>query len=176
MTPIRAPFERLLSRIEQEIENPTPSDEVLDILKSIGRSAIRQAADTKGTLDDTYNQLEAYAFGVYFNGRVYRQGYLDNGKYRNSHENSEGRDVKGAAKDPKRHKYGRSQALHVIRDHKPGHRGYELYLINAMWYSMIHEEWGIPILRQSIRDAAAKIADELGVDVYINFETYSYSK
>lgn len=174
MTPIRAPFDRTLSRIKRELADPTPSELVLDELRAIGRAAIRQAAETKATLEDTYNQLEAYAFGVYFNGRVYRQGYLDEGRFRNSHKNAAGREAKGAEKDPKRHKYGRSQALHVIRDHRPEHRGYELYLINAMWYSTIHEAWGLPIVSQALRDAAARISSTFNVEVFINFKSYRY--
>lgn len=174
MTQISAPFDRMLTRIRQELDDPTPNDEVLDALKAIGKAAIEEAERTKATLNDTYNQIEAFAFGVYFNGRVYRQGYLDKGKYRNVHTNAAGKEAKGAEKD-RRGKYGRSQALHAIRDHKPTHRGYELYLTNAIWYSMIHEEWGLPILSQVVKDAVARIESEFGVEVSMNFISYPYS-
>lgn len=174
MTQIRTPFKRVSDMLKQEIANPTPNDAVLDELRDIGKWAIRYAANTKGTLDVTYNQLEAFAFGVYFNGKVYRQGYLDEGRYRNTHKNAFGKEVKGAEKDPKRGKYGRSQALHTIRDYKPEHRGYELYLTNAMWYSLIHEHWGIPIIRQAVIRAASRIAETFNVEVYINLLEYHY--
>ena len=164
----------MLTRIRQEIENPTPNADVLDALRDIGRAAIRAAAESKRTGNFTLNQMEAFAFGVYFNGKAYRQGYLDENKYRGDHD-VDGVTKKGAEKDPKRHKYGRSQALHAIRDYKPDHRGYVLYLTNAMWYSTIHEAWGLPIITQEVKNAAARIASEFGVDVYINFRSYPYS-
>lgn len=176
MTPIRIPFKRVSDLIKQEIANPTPSEAVLDALRDIGRFAIRYAAETKGTLDITYNQLESFAFGVYFNGRVYRQGYLDEERYRNTHETATNKYAKGAEKDPKRGKYGRSQALHAIRDYRPQYKGYVLYLTNAMWYSLIHEKWKIPIISQAVKEAKSRIEDTFGVEIYVNLLEYPYSK
>ena len=176
MTLISAPFKRVSDLIRQEMLNPTPSDAVLDALRDIGRRTIRRAADSKATLDDTFNQLEAFAFGVYFNGRVYRQGYLDEQRYRNTHKNAAGKEAKGAEKDRKRGKYGRSQALHEINEkYHPEHRGYVLYFTNAMWYSLIHEKWGLPIISQEIKNAVSEVESLFNVSVDVQFYEYPYS-
>ena len=169
MTPIRAPFERVLSLIKQEIADPTPNAEVIAELARIGQDTINKAQRTKRAGNITGNQYEAFAYGVFFNGTCYKQNLA---KDRDFHENAEGKTVKGSEKDPKRGGYGWSKALHAVRDHKSTHRGYELFLTNAMWYSAIHEEWGIRILTQEIRQAASRIATTFNVEVIINLATY----
>lgn len=167
MTQVTRPFDAVLSQIRKETASEVPNPEVVEALALIGRAAIERAAESKRTKNDTGNQLEAFAFGVYFAGRSVRQGYLDKARYRSEHK-KDGQDVKGAPADPKRHRMGRSMALHELRDHRPDHMRYELYLTNAMWYSAIHEHWGLRIITQEIIQASQDIAMKFGVDIHVS--------
>ena len=169
MTQISAPFDRVLGLVRRELADPTPNMEAIAELARIGQETVDKAQRSKVPGNDTGNQYEAFAFGVFFNGKCYRRGL---GRDHDFHENAAGETKKGSAKDPKRGKYGFSEALHAIRGHHPEHRGYELYLTNAMWYSAYHEGWGLPVLSQEVKNAAAKIASTFDVDVYIDFYEY----
>lgn len=168
MTPVTRPFDAVLARIRQEMTDQKPDMAVVEALASIGREVIERAAESKRTGNDLMNQMEAFGYGVFFNGECVRQGYLDKSKYRGDHRNKDGRMVKGAEPDRKRHRMGRSMALHDIRDHKPDHTRYELYIVNAMWYSAIHEAWGLKIISQEIIHAVQEIAQKFGVDVKVD--------
>lgn len=162
----------MLKRIQEERTNPQPNEAVLNELARIGREAIERAAESKRTGNITLNQMEAFGYGVYFGGERRKIGFLDKEMYRGEHRNREGRDVKGAEKDAKRGRMGRSMALHLLRDYKPETQWYELYIINAMWYTAIHEHWGLRVLSQEIMSAATEITSTLGVDVFINVDLY----
>lgn len=177
MTRVTAPFDRVLERIRLEFNDPQPDMQVVDILATIGREAITRAATSKETRNITLNQMEAFAYGVYFNGECVRQGYLDKAGFRGDHERPDGTWAKGAEKDSKRGRMGRSMALHDIRDHVPTTKRYELFLVNSMWYSAIHEQgWTmrngaahrpLRIITQEVIQATNEIAATFGVTVNV---------
>lgn len=173
MTQVTRPFDAVLKRIRQEITDPQPDEEVVERLLEIGLEALKNAAETKGTGNLTMNQMEAFGCAVYFYGDRMGTKFLDGTRYRGDHNRKDGSYAKGAGKDPKRGKYGRSQALHVARDHKSDYQGYELYLFNAMYYSAAHEAWGLKIITQVLVQTAHAIAESFGVDVFID-ETKIY--
>jgi len=168
MTQVTQPFDRVLKMIRKEIDDPQANPAVVDELARIARQTLERAAESKDTGNQTMNQLEAYGFGVFFNGGLVRQGYLDKKKYHGSHRNAKGRWVDSAEPDPKRHKRGRIEALRAIQGHRSDYNGYELYLVNAIWYSSAHEAWGLKIITQELLSAASAIASEFGVDVYVS--------
>ena len=172
MTRVTKPFDAVLDRIRQERTDPQPNEEVLNALAAIGREAIERAAESKATGNITLNQMEAFGYGVYFGGERRKIGFLDKADYRGNHRNKAGKDVKGAERDPKRGRMGRSMALHLLRDYKPKSNWYELYIVNAMWYTAIHEHWGLQVLSQEIMSAAQDIAQQLGVSVFIDVDLY----
>jgi len=180
MTRVTLPFDRVLNRIKKEIEDPEADQAVVDALIQIGYEALVRAAESKEAGNITLNQMEAFACAVYFRGEKQRTKFLDKDQYRGTHRGRFGRDVNSAEPDPKRHRMGRSMALHAIRDHKPITDRYELFLTNAMWYTAIHENgWtmrnGQPhrplrILSQEILSTVAAIEEKFGVDVFIDVE------
>lgn len=172
MTQVTRPFDRVLSRIKQEINDPQPNQEVVDTLIEIGYQALVRAAESKATGNITMNQMEAFGCAVYFRGEKQKTRFLDKAAYRGSHRGRFGRDVDSAEPDPKRHRMGRSMVLHAIRDHKPTTDWYELYLTNAMWYTAIHEHWGLQVLTQEILSTAQAVAQTCGVEVFIDVELY----
>lgn len=174
MTQVTQPFDRVLDRIRKEIEDPEPNAEVIQALAEIGRATIEAAANSKATGNLTMNQIEGFGWAVFFKGQAQRQGFLDKMKWRGSHVGRSGKLVDSAGPDPKRHKMGRIQALQAISAHKPGHNWYELYLVNAMWYTSAHEDWGLRVLSQELMTAVHEIALRFGVEVYFDFYNFGW--
>lgn len=172
MTQVTRPFNEVLNLVRHEIKDPTVNLDVIEALAQIGRETLVRAAESKATGNITMNQMEAFAFGVYFGGECYKTGFLDKARYRGSHTGRKGALVDSAGPDPKRHRMGRSMALHALRDHKPTTNWYELYLTNAMWYTAIHEHWGLQIITQEVIGAAQEISRVCGVDVFISTELF----
>lgn len=179
MTPVTAPFDKVLNLIKNEIENPTVDMAVVERLLEIGYAALVRAAESKETGNITLNQMEAFACAVYFNGKKIRTKFLDKAQYRGTHYSTRKKaDVDSAEPDPKRGRMGRSMALHELRDHKSDTNGYELYLTNAMWYSAIHEKgWtmrngkqheALRIITQEIIETVGEIERDFGVSVYVD--------
>lgn len=179
MTPVERPFDAVIKLVRKEIDDPQPNQEVVDKLMEIGYAALVRAAESKETGNITLNQLEAFGCAVYFRDRKLATKFLDKSQYRGTHRGRKGFDVDSAEPDPKRHRMGRSMALHELRDHTSDARsGYELYLTNAMWYSAIHEQgWTmrngtnhrpLRIITQEILDTVAQIETTFGVDVLVN--------
>lgn len=162
---IRSPFNRVLARIQQEITDPKPNMDAINELARIGKKAINAAQRTKAPLNMTWNQFEGFAYGVFFNGQCYRSSLA-------SDRTDHGENRRGSDKDPRRGKYGWSEALHAIRGHHPTQRGYELYITNAMWYSMYHERWKLPVISQEVENAVPEIEEKFGVEVHVEFFSY----
>lgn len=155
--------------------DPQPNEAVISELSRIAKDTLQRAAESKRTGNMTMNQMEAYGYGIFFNGTLMRQGYLDQKRYRGSHQNKKGRWVDTAGPDPKRGKMGRVEALHAIQGHVSDYDGYELYLVNAMWYSSAHEAWGLKIITQELIETANEIQSAFGVDVYLSeLENYGW--
>lgn len=162
------PFDRVLKWIREELEHPTPDQEVVRVLLDIGREALQRAASSKKTQNISGNQLEAYGCAVYYFGERQGTRFLEGDQWRDFHERDDGSTAQGTYKDPKRGKWGRGQALHAARDHKTDFPGYELFLFNAMYYSAAHEAWGLTIITQELIETAHQIAMTFGVEVNID--------
>lgn len=54
--------------------------QMVDKLSKKGTSIIQKAYETKGTKDRTYNQHDAYTYGVFYKGKLVKQGYLVGGQ------------------------------------------------------------------------------------------------
>lgn len=169
MTQVTAPFDKVLNLIKSEIENPTVDMAVVDELARIARENLELAAESKWTGNDTMNQMEAFGFGIFFNKKLVRQGYLDKKRFHGSHKSSRtGKWVDTARPDPKRGKTGRVEAFHAVQGHEPESNGYEVYFVNAMYYSAAHENWGLKIISQIILHAIVDI--EQAFDIEVSFD------
>ena len=173
MTRISAPFDRTIARIKQEMDNPTPNMEVINYLAQIGQWVCDTAARNKDTGNITGNQYEAYGYGVFFHYKRYRSGI---GRDRDFHTNAAGNDnAKGVGKDPRRGKYGWSEALHAVTRHKSEAYWYELYLTNAMWYSIYHEPRGLAVLSTWVKEAMTRIETDTKRPVMLTLYDYGAS-
>lgn len=146
--------------------------EVVAALKQIGRDTIERAAEVKTPGNITMNQMEGFAYAVFFNGNLVEKsiGFLDKKRDRGEHVNKDGKIVRGAQKD-RRGKMGRIEALNAIKNYVPDSKGYVLFLTNAVWYSMIHEEkYGMNVLSSSIPYALNELYNKFGYEVKVEVE------
>lgn len=154
-----------------------PDPTVVAYLQQLGKEALdfadREVHDKYKLGVDLGNQLDAYGYGVYFNGQLIKQGYLPK-KRRMDHIGKRGKNagkmIPGAVgPDRHRHKYGRPEALHAIQQHVAQPVGYELFLCNAMYYSSVHEEGRgkeYPVLSCAGKLLTSRVADIKGAKVY----------
>lgn len=174
----RKPFDDILSLIKAESTREADPD-IVAKLREVGKKVIMNAYKTRATKEDLGNQIDAYGFGVFYNGKLVAQGYLDSNKSlgfsRRDHQNKDGTFGKGALPDRKRNKRGRIEALHAVQKFVPSQPGYVLYIVNSMWYSSIHESWGLPIISQALFNGAAEMGRVFKIDSHdINVDFYDY--
>lgn len=134
------------------------STPTIDFLSDVGKETIEGMFQSKFPGNDLYNQRDAFGYGIYFNGKLVKEGYLDG----------------ELSKAPSKHRKqrGREEAKKAISQYTPLTDGYELYLVNAMHYSRAQEEfWGVPVLVDSeVFEAQRKIEDKLKIRVKVTFE------
>lgn len=158
-------------KLAQEEGNPVTIEKLKEILMQV----LEYAADEKKTGNITMNQLEGFAGGVYYNRKlVVGRRLADYKRYQGEHySEKKGKYVAHAPKD-RRGKSGWSAAMHALRDYVPDADGYVLYFTNAVWYSAIHESWGLPIISQAIQEAIRLTEDAFGKSVTVEFTNYGY--
>lgn len=130
-------------------ENGDPA--IIADLKALGKRIIEAAQESKQTGNITGNQLDAFGYGVYYNKRLISTGYLAN-KYRMDHNSKRtGKIAIGAEQDKRRKVWGRAEAFNATKNFVPDRDGYVLFIVNAMYYSSVHEnKYGRQIVRQEI--------------------------
>lgn len=105
-------------------------------IKSLTEDAeriLQKANQTRETQNDTYNQEDAYGYGIYYNDKLLKKGYLnDTPKANEIH--------KGWAKHNIEANTGRGYLDEYLDNYKPSKKGLTLIVVNAVYYSPILED------------------------------------
>lgn len=147
----RRAFEDALALIKPYTDKP--SKIIVDTLDQIGLDAITNAFNTKDPKNDTYNQRDAYGYGIYMGTTLVKMGFL------------EGEKAKELAKGLKQS--GRSLAEEMLTSYVPKTDGYTLCLVNAVFYSGIHEARGLKVLFKETERAKNAMMSAFQVEIKI---------
>lgn len=115
-------------------------DKIVDYLAGQGKRIIHDAIQTKDTRQRTQNQNDAYGWAVYYNGKEMRRGYWTSAPQANEKRN--GWSAAGIERG-----YGREDLVEYFRDYKPKTTGFQLIVVNAVFYTSLLEK-GIGVKRK----------------------------
>lgn len=109
-------------------------DLMLKKMSKKGAEMIQEAYATKETENDTYNQHDAYTYGVFYMGRLVEQGFLIDGEL--SKTVHRGWDKHGYPSGT-----GREYATDAMKalEGSVGRNGFALVVMNPMFYTKILE-------------------------------------
>lgn len=110
-------------------------DKIVDYLAIQGKRIIHDAIQTKDTRQRTQNQNDAYGWAVYYNGKEMRRGYWTSAPQANEKRN--GWVNKGINPG-----YGREDLVKYFDEYKPKSNGFQLIVVNAVFYTAIQEAGG----------------------------------
>lgn len=110
-------------------------DKIVDYLAGQGKKIIHDAIQTKDTRQRTQNQNDAYGWAVYYNGREMRRGYWTSAPQANEKRNG----WTNAGINPG---YGREDLVKYFDGYKPKSTGFQLIVVNAVFYTAIQEAGG----------------------------------
>lgn len=110
-------------------------NKIVDYLAGQGKKIIHNAIQTKDTRQRTQNQNDAYGWAVYYNGREMRRGYWTAAPQANEKRNG----WSGAGID---RGYGREDLVKYFDEYKPKSNGFQLIVVNAVFYTAIQEAGG----------------------------------
>lgn len=110
-------------------------DKIVDYLAKQGDKIIRKAAATRDTKRRKGNQLDAYGWCVYYEGKKMKQGFLTPGKTAETPHN--GWSAKGYGRT-----FGRDDVILFFDEYKPQSDGFILVCVNAVFYTTIQETGG----------------------------------
>lgn len=110
-------------------------DKIVDYLAGQGKKIIHDAIQTKDTRQRTQNQNDAYGWAVYYNGREMRRGYWTSAPQANEKRNG----WTNAGINPG---YGREDLVKYFDEYKPKSNGFQLIVVNAVFYTAIQEAGG----------------------------------
>lgn len=147
----RKAFDKALAEIRPYTSSP--SQIIVDTLDKIGLDAITNAFNTKDPKNDTYNQRDAYGYGIYRGNTLVKMGFL------------EGEKANKLAKGLKQS--GRSLAEEMLIGYVPKTDGYTLCLVNAVFYSGIHEARGLKVLFRETERARNAMMNAFQVEINI---------
>ena len=111
------------------------TNKIVDYLAGQGKKIIHDAIQTKDTRQRTQNQNDAYGWAVYYNGREMRRGYWTSAPQANEKRN-------GWANAGINPGYGREDLVKYLDEYKPKSNGFQLIVVNAVFYTAIHEAGG----------------------------------
>ncbi len=116
---------------------------ILDYLEKEGQDIIDEAYRTKDTGNVSYNQHDAYAYAIYYYGRLMRKGYAEGGVMSTGTH-------RGWAKMNYPDGTGREYADGSIDAYKASTKApFTMIVLNGIYYSNIHErKWDFKILSQ----------------------------
>lgn len=110
-------------------------DKIVNYLAGQGKKIIHDAIQTKDTRQRTQNQNDAYGWAVYYNGREMRRGYWTSAPQANEKRN-------GWANAGINPGYGRKDLVKYLDEYKPKSNGFQLIVVNAVFYTAIQEAGG----------------------------------
>lgn len=116
-------------------------NKIIDYLAAQGERIIHDAVQTKDTRQRTQNQNDAYGWTVYYNGKEMRRGYWTSAPQANKKRN--GWESAGIESG-----YGREDLIQYFRDYKPKTTGFQLIVVNAVFYTGILEKGGGGVKRR----------------------------
>ena len=111
------------------------TNKIVDYLSGQGKKIIHDAIQTKDTRQRTQNQNDAYGWAVYYNGREMRRGYWTSAPQANEKRN-------GWANAGINPGYGREDLVKYLDEYKPKSNGFQLIVVNAVFYTAIQEAGG----------------------------------
>lgn len=111
------------------------TNKIVDYLAGQGKKIIHDAIQTKDTRQRTQNQNDAYGWAVYYNGREMRRGYWTSAPQANEKRN-------GWANAGINPGYGREDLVKYFDEYKPKSNGFQLIVVNAVFYTAIQEAGG----------------------------------
>lgn len=111
------------------------TNKIVDYLAGQGKKIIHDAIQTKDTRQRTQNQNDAYGWAVYYNGREMRRGYWTSAPQANEKRN-------GWANAGINPGYGREDLVKYLDEYKPKSNGFQLIVVNAVFYTAIQEAGG----------------------------------
>ena len=134
--------------------------QVIDFLSEAGARITEMAYSMKAAKDDTFNQHDAFGWGVYFNKAIVNSGAVGEEK---AHKPTTGRyKLKG-----------RTEVMNSLRAYEPEEPGYVLVITNALWYSVIQElGWGgrkFPVISPILPEMEKLKGHIKGVEVTTDF-------
>lgn len=165
---VSEPFTAIRATLKQRIEHPKPNKELADELQRIGYETIEEAIASHRWTDRTFNLVDAYAFGVFYNGILVREGYSDPNSFkRGNHPKSRSVPKGGLGiytfhePDPATGMDGPETARRALHSMTPPTgKGYSLVIINPMWYATILERsTQYKVLSNVIDNAYSKASD-----------------
>ena len=111
------------------------TNKIVDYLAGQGKKIIHDAIQTKDTRQRTQNQNDAYGWAVFYNGREMRRGYWTSAPQANEKRN-------GWANAGINPGYGREDLVKYFDEYKPKSNGFQLIVVNAVFYTAIQEAGG----------------------------------
>lgn len=129
-------------------------NKIVDYLAEQGKKVIHDAVQTKTTKARTQNQNDAYGWAVYYNGEEMKRGYLTE----TQQAQTERHGWKSQGIEPG---YGRKDVDEFFTDYEPKTDGFQLVVVNAVFYTAILERGGGGVSRKYrvITQEFAKMAD-----------------
>ena len=106
---------------------------IIAYLASEGERLIKLAYASKQTFDDSKNQKDAYGYRVYLDGREVKTGFVNNTPESDKEHH-------GWAKHEIPPDTGRGYLMEFFDEYKPSPKGFELLVVNAIYYSQILED------------------------------------
>lgn len=142
----------VFDQIRQQIRNAkTIYDEnFIQTLSSEGERICKLAASTKDTRNRSDNQMDAYGYAVYLNGKMKAKGYAGTEKSDTIHH--------GWAKHNIEPNTGRGYLDSFFAEYVPPVAGYHLIVVNAVYYSQILEDGMQPGVKYRI---ISQVGDEI---------------
>lgn len=116
-------------------------NKIIDYLADKGKSIIQDAVATKDTRTRKRNQDDAYGWAVYFNGRQMKKGYYT--ETRTAEKMRNGWKAKGIEPG-----YGRDDLESYFNQYKPKTNGFQLIVVNAVFYTEILEKGAAHLKRK----------------------------
>lgn len=110
-------------------------NKIVEYLAAQGKNIINDAIRTKTTRYRTKNQNDAYGWAVYYNGKEMQRGYLTATPQATQKRN-------GWKRAGIERGFGRSDVIDFLNSYAPKGNGFQLIVVNAVFYTKILERGG----------------------------------
>lgn len=135
-------------------------NEIVNKLAADGQAIINNAYYTKTTKNRTFNEHDAFVYGVYCYGKLMKYGFVGNPL---ATEKAHGWKAKGIEEG-----FGRDWAEEAIRGYKATPKSLELVVLVCTFYSQINEGKGYRIISQTLNELDGLASEYKGKVKLIN--------